>query len=226
MKKTEIPVKKSHRALATRIPYLITTINKNGDVNAAPFSNLTSVSTNPERIVLAVYHEWDTKRNIVETQEFVVNVPSKNLLEQIWICGDKYAGHPIPEGVNELDIAGLKEIPSVVVKPPRVEECYAHLECKVVWTKDVGNHELVLADIVAASATEGIFDENLIPQIGEAQPLLEISSGYFTSPGEIVRVERKEITEKVNKRLKEMKIEISEELRKYKGFDKLPDDES
>lgn len=215
MKKTQLPLDKAHRILAPRIAYIVTSIDKKGRVNAASFSNLTSVSTDPERLVLGVYKAWDTIRNIRATREFVINVASKNLLKEVWTCGDKYAGHPIPAGVNELKIAGLTEIPSEKVKPPRVAECSMHLECKVVWIKNVGDHYLILGDIVSASYTEGVFDKDLIQIISKTLPLMEISRGFFTSPGEVVEAPRKEVQEQVNEELKRMKVKVPEKLKIY-----------
>ncbi|MBI3620393.1 hypothetical protein HY214_04620 [Candidatus Roizmanbacteria bacterium] len=55
MKKIKLPIDKAHRVLAPRIAYIVTSVDKKGRVNAASFSNLASVSTDPERLVLAVY---------------------------------------------------------------------------------------------------------------------------------------------------------------------------
>lgn len=215
MKKNQLPIDKAHRILAPRIAYIVTSVDKKGRVNAASFSNLTSVSTDPMRLVLAVYKAWDTIKNIRATREFVVNVPSKNLLKEVWTCGDKYAGNPIPRGIDELKVAGLTEIPSEKVKPPRVAECPMHLECKVAWIKNVGDHYLILGDIVSASYTDGVFNKDLIQIIRRTLPLMEISKGFFTSPGEVVEVNRKEIKEKVNKELEKMRVKVPEKLKIY-----------
>ncbi|MDP3965143.1 MAG: flavin reductase family protein [bacterium] len=215
MSKKTLQLDKSHRLLAPRIAYLVTSIDKGGIVNAAPFSNVTSVSTDPQRLVLSVYKEWDTIRNIQEVGQFVVNVPSKHLLRQIWICGDKYAGHPIPSKVNELEIAGLEAMPSEKVQPPRVKDCFGHLECEVQWIKDVGNHFLVLGDIVAASYTEGCLDENMVQVINKTLPLLEVCRGYFTSPADVVEVDRETIKNEVNGKLAQKGIRVPPEIKKY-----------
>lgn len=215
MKKIRLPVDKAHRILAPRIAYLVTSVDKQGRVNAASFSNLTSVSTDPERLVLAVYKAWDTIRNIRATHEFVVNVPSRNLLKEVWVCGDKYAGNPIPSGIDELKIAGLTEIPSERVKPPRIAECPMHLECKVVWIKNVGDHYLILGDIVSASYSKGSFDKELIQIVPKTIPLMEISRGFFTSPGKVVVVNRKQVQDKVNKALDKMNVKIPKKLKIY-----------
>lgn len=191
--KVLLPLNKAQRGVAPRIPHLVTTVDRGGRVNTAPFSNITSVSTKPERLVLAITPQSDTYKNLRATKQFVVNMPSVKLLDAVWICGDKYTGHPIPAGIDELCLAGLTAIPARKVKPPRIAECAVHLECSVVWMKKVGNHYLVLADIVAFSATKGTFNKDHIPQIKKVQPLFEISSGYFTTTGAIHFVAKRRI---------------------------------
>lgn len=216
--KHDLPLDKSHRIISPRIAYIVTTVDKEGRVNAGVFSNLTSVSTEPERLVLSVYKPWDTIRNIRQTKEFVVNVPHKDLIEKVWICGDKYAGNPIPKGIDELQVAGLSEIPSEKVKPPRIAECPMHLECKVGWIKNVGDHYLVLADIVAASYSDGAFDSELLPNVLQTQPLFEIARGLFTYPEHVVSVDRNKIHKHVGVWLKEHRVKVSKKLQQYGKF--------
>ncbi|MCR4325396.1 MAG: flavin reductase family protein [Patescibacteria group bacterium] len=218
--KHDLSLDKSHRVLSPRIAYVVTTVDEDGRVNAGVFSNLTSVSTDPERLVLGVYKPWDTIRNIEQTKEFVVNVPSKNLADKVWICGDKYAGNPIPQGIDELQVAGLTEIPSTKVRPPRIAECPAHLECAVVWIKDVGDHCLVLADIVAASYSEGAFDAELMPNVLQTQPLFEIGRGMFTYPKHGIEIDREKAREHVDSWLKKHNVEMPAALKQYGKFSK------
>lgn len=213
--KVNLPLQFSHRVLAPRIGYIVTTQNKKGQVNAAVFSNLTSVSTDPERIIMGVYKPWDTIKNLRQTKEFVVNLPSKDLLEQVWICGDKHAGNPIPYGVNELEIAGLTTIPSKKVKPPRVSECYAHLECKMLWMKDVGNHYLILGEVVSGSFTKGYLDDNYVIDVDTCLPLMEITWNRFTYPTDVIKTDNSKIKEKVTTTLKKMKKRVSPKLKAY-----------
>jgi len=118
MKKIELPLQKAHRAILPRIAYLVTSVDSLGRINAASFSNVTPVSTDPQRLVLSTMREWDAFRNIVETREFVVNVPRGELMDDVWMCGSKYAGIPIPRDVNELNIADLTSIGSIEARPP------------------------------------------------------------------------------------------------------------
>lgn len=217
MSKLQLPIDKAHRLISPRIAYIVTTVDKLNRINAAVFSNVTSVSTDPERLVLAVYKEWDTIKNVRETREFVVSVPSKKLIEEVWICGDKYAGNPIPRGVNELEVANLKTVPSLKVKPPRILDCYGHIECKVKWAKDVGNHYLILGEIVAATFTEKYFSDEFILDLSKAQPLMEITRNRFTYPERVISVDRQKVKSKVKGILKRMGVRISKKLAYYES---------
>jgi len=125
---------------------LITTVGKDGSVNAAPYGWITVVDYNPPQLLFSVNIKHDTYRNVLETEEFVVNVPSADMIREIWITQK-----PFPYGINELEEADLTPLPSEKVKPPRIKECKAHIECKVIWTKIIGSACLVLGNIEAIS---------------------------------------------------------------------------
>lgn len=125
---------------------LITTVGKDGSVNAAPYGWITVVDYKPPQLLFSVNIKHDTYRNVLETEEFVVNVPSADMIEEIWITQK-----PFPYGINELEEADLTPLPSEKVKPPRIKECKAHIECKVIWTKIIGSACLVLGNIEVIS---------------------------------------------------------------------------
>lgn len=126
---------------------IITTVGKDGSTNAAPYSWFSIVDYNPPQILFSTNMKRDTYRNILETKEFVVNYPDTHLLKQIWITSKHF-----PYGVSELEKANLTGFLSEKVKPPRIKECRAHVECKVLWTKPIGSSCLVLGEIVSISA--------------------------------------------------------------------------
>jgi len=130
---------------------IITTVGKDGSTNAAPYSWFSIVDYNPPRILFSTNMKRDTYRNVLETKEFVLNYPSAHLLRQIWITSKHF-----PYGVSELEKANLTSFPSEKVKPPRINECKAHIECKVLWTKPIGSSCLVLGDIVSISVERDI----------------------------------------------------------------------
>ena len=157
-KKLDVPMEHWDRLFApSSCLVMITTVNRQERINAASFGTCTRVCHDPVYIAFTVGATKDTYRNILDTQEFVVNVPSfdKEILEKVRIVGLEF-----PPDVNELEKAGLTSIPSKVVKAPRIAECRSHFECQVEWTKQWLHRLMVVGKVVAASVDEGHVDEN------------------------------------------------------------------
>jgi len=130
---------------------MITTVGKDGSINAAPYSWVTIVSYDPPQVLFSTNIKHDTYKNIIATREFVINIPSIDLLRAIWITQKHF-----PYGVNELEEADLTAFKAEKVKPPRIKECKAHIECKVLWTRKIGPTCLVLGSIEAISVAEDL----------------------------------------------------------------------
>jgi flavin reductase (DIM6/NTAB) family NADH-FMN oxidoreductase RutF len=111
----------------------VTTMDRNGVVNLAPYSFFNAVSSDPPMVFYGANGtqgsdggEKDSLRNVRETGEFVCNLVTWDLRHQM---NDSAA--PAPHGVDEMDATGLAKLPSRLVKPPRVAASPAHMECKL-----------------------------------------------------------------------------------------------
>ena len=134
----------------------ITTVDTANRVNAASFATCVRVHHEPTCIAFCADSHKDTYRNVLATNEFVVNIPSfdRGILEKV-----RTLGIPFAPGVNELEKAGLTAIPSKVVKPPRIAEYKSHFECRVEWTKQWFDTRLmVVGRVVAASVNKDCID--------------------------------------------------------------------
>ena len=149
---------------------IIITVGKDGSINAAPYSWFSIVDYNPPRVLFSTNMKRDTYRNVLETKEFVLNFPSVDLLKQIWITSKHF-----PYGVSELEKASLTVFPSEKVKPPRIKECKAHIECKVLWTKPIGSSCLILGEIISLSVDEKI------EQFGTKDRLIQLNPPLYFS---------------------------------------------
>jgi flavin reductase (DIM6/NTAB) family NADH-FMN oxidoreductase RutF len=110
--------------VAPRPIALVTSLSEAGQLNAAPFSAYNYLCTDPPVVALGVTNRpdarsvpKDTARNIRRTGEFVVNVVTEDLLEQMNICATDF-----PADVDELEMAELTTVPSEIVKVPRIAE--------------------------------------------------------------------------------------------------------
>ncbi|AOB31944.1 hypothetical protein AKI39_16375 [Bordetella sp. H567] len=120
-----------------------------GRLNAAPFSFFNVVSSDPPIVALGIGPRGgelkDTSRNILATGEFVINVASAGLAEQMNRTSVDYIAD-----VNELTRAGLSTEPSLLVAPPRIAQSPAALECRVWQVLEAAPQRvIVLARVVA-----------------------------------------------------------------------------
>ena len=122
-------LKKAFWLMPPRMVVLVSSVDSLGNENLAPHSEFVKLHTN--ELLVAVEKEHDTYKNILETKEFVVGLPSISIAKAISI-----SGKPFPRGVSEFKHAGLTPVKSKVVKAPSIKECLANFECKL--TKQLG----------------------------------------------------------------------------------------
>ncbi|QFU16846.1 flavin reductase family protein [Microvirga thermotolerans] len=107
----------------------ITAMSAKGEVNLSPYSFFNAVSEKPAMVAFSSSGRKDALTFIEETKEFVCNLATYDLREQM-----NATSAPLPRGVNEMEHAGLAAAPSRLVKPPRVAASPAALECRWVQT--------------------------------------------------------------------------------------------
>jgi flavin reductase (DIM6/NTAB) family NADH-FMN oxidoreductase RutF len=136
--------------VAPRPIALITSMDEKGQLNAAPFSAYNYLCTDPPIIGVGVQNRpedkhvpKDTARNIRRTHEFVVNVVTEDIAQKMNICATDF-----PPGISEVEMAGFTTAPSVAVKPPRLAEAHAALECREYTTLEIGNSRIILGLVV------------------------------------------------------------------------------
>jgi flavin reductase (DIM6/NTAB) family NADH-FMN oxidoreductase RutF len=129
----------------------VTSMDRDGNLNAAPFSAYNYLCTDPPIVALGVTNRpgreaapKDTARNIRRTGEFVINVVTEDLLPQMNITATDF-----PAGVNELEMAGLTTAPSSLIKVPRIAQAHAALECVEHSTTEIGRSRIILGRVVA-----------------------------------------------------------------------------
>lgn len=147
--------------VAPRPIALVTSMNEDGGLNAAPFSSYNYLCTDPPIIGMGVMNRptgepfvpKDTARNIRRTGEFVVNVVTEDLAQQMNICATDF-----PPEIDELEMAGLTTTPSQVVKVPRIAQAHAALECREYTTMEIGRSRIILGRVVAIYIEDRFLD--------------------------------------------------------------------
>lgn len=138
-------------------PAVVTTVDPNGNINAAALGAVVRISHDPVAITFTIGLGRDTTYNVSATGEFVVNIPSFDPEELRLMC---LTGADLAPGNNELDYAGLTAMDSRIVKPPRIVEYNRHFECRVLWNMQWRDRLTVVGEVVAASCSSDVIDAN------------------------------------------------------------------
>ncbi len=143
----------------------ISTVDKQGRNNLAPYSYFNAISTRPPMVAFSSESLKDSCRNAMATGEFVCNLATAALAE-----GMNMSSATVPAEVDEFELAKLATAPCRLVRPLRVAASPAALECKVldvVHLRDLDgrelNHYLTMGQVVGVHIderylTDGLFD--------------------------------------------------------------------
>lgn len=152
-------------AVAPRPVCFASTVDKDGNPNLSPFSFFNVFGSKPPILIFSPARRVrdntikHTLENIHDTKEVVINVVSYNMVHQASLSSCEY-----PKGVNEFEKAGFTPVKSDMVKPFRVKESPAQLECKVLQVIETGHEggagNLVICEMVCMHVSDDVLDEN------------------------------------------------------------------
>ena len=178
------PLDKSYRLLSPRLLTLITTKNSKDGVNAAPVDFCSPASFNPPIVMVSLTPQIRTYKNIQEKGEFVINILPREYIDHALRCAAKY-----PEGVNKLQLVGLKQYSSELVSPPRIKEAKIWLECRFLEEKKVGDHFAIFGEVVAAEVRDDTIKEGEI-DLANLNPILHLVKDNFATDYKVVKRRR------------------------------------
>ena len=142
----------------------IITIAWTGIINSRP--PMTYISVRKER------HSHDI---LMKTGEFVINLTTEAILRQTDWCGVRSG-----RDFDKWKETGLTKEPASVVKCPMIAESPVNLECRVTEVKELGSHDMFMAEIVKVHVDDSIIDEDGHFDVVRAGLLAYIHGHYYT----------------------------------------------
>ncbi|MDV6231202.1 flavin reductase family protein [Rhodococcus cercidiphylli] len=163
----------------------ISTVSTDGVANLAPYSFFTVSSVEPPVVQFTSVSRKDSLRNIEATGEFVVNLATAPLVDQV-----NGSSASFDHGVSEFEELGIESEPSTVVTPPRVAAAPIAIEARLHRVVEVGNCFVVMGTVVALSVRPEYLAEDGLPEFDAIAPLSRLGRTEWGLPPEVREIER------------------------------------
>jgi flavin reductase (DIM6/NTAB) family NADH-FMN oxidoreductase RutF len=158
---------------------LVSSRSSRGEPNAARKSWATMVCSEPPMVGLACRLSHRTAINILETREFVINVPGEEIAARVWAAGDTVTSAMEPLAEKTWTFIDARRVAA-----PRVEECRGHVECVLDATHRLhGEEVLFIARVVAVSADRSLLAGPADARYASLRPLFALESGLIAPLG-------------------------------------------
>lgn len=179
-------------AVTPRPIAFVTTLNKNGTVNAAPFSYFNVVSAEPPLLSISVGRKEgkmkDTARNIAENGEFVVQLAEAELISSV----NETSMNAAPDE-SELNHVPLSTINSAVVNVPGILEARIRLECRIekhlTFAEGDSATDLLIGRIVSIYTEDGLINEGIVSP-DDWRPIARLGGKKYAEIGRVFELER------------------------------------
>ncbi len=158
-------------AVAPRPIALVSTVDGDGRVNLSPFSFFNVFSSNPPIMIFSPARRGrdnttkHTYENLKIIGEVVINIVNYSMVEKTSLASTEY-----DKGVNEFKKSGLTEIPSDLIRPPRVKESPVAFECSVDRIIELGDQGGA-GNLVFARVLRIHINKNYLNEEGKLDPL-------------------------------------------------------
>jgi len=170
-------VKKPFVALRP-VPVVLVSCGHGEQANIITIAWTGILCSNPPQVGIGVQPSRHSHGLIRETGEFVVNIPSEGLLDEV-----EYCGFVSGRDVDKFAARGMTPIPGSAVRTPIIAECAISLECRLVHTLPLGSHDLFVGEVMAVQLSEEVLDERGRMDNEKLKPILFTGDGYWSLGG-------------------------------------------
>jgi flavin reductase (DIM6/NTAB) family NADH-FMN oxidoreductase RutF len=172
--KVNVNLSTASRLLHPMHTVLVSCIGKTGKPNIVTLAWAMPTSINPPLVAISIAPQRYSHSLIEETREFVVNIPTMEILKETLFCGRRSG-----RNYDKFKETGLTPQPARRVKPPIIKECIAHLECKLHSQFTTGDHTIFVGEIVEAYAEKEAFTD--VYNLEKAEMIFHIGGDEFAT---------------------------------------------
>jgi flavin reductase (DIM6/NTAB) family NADH-FMN oxidoreductase RutF len=155
---------------------LVSCVGKTEKPNIITLAWAMPTSINPPLVAISIRPERHSYALIEETKEFVINIPTMDILKETLFCGRRSG-----KDYNKFKKTSLTPLPARKVKSPIIKECVAHLECKLHSQFATGDHTIFVGEIVEAYADKEAFTDKY--NLKHAKMIFHLGGDEFATLG-------------------------------------------
>ena len=153
---------------------LVSVADGKGNDNILTIAWTGTICSDPAKVSISVRKERYSHPMIKETGEFVINLTTEDLA-----FATDYAGVTSGRDVDKWAKLNLTRVPSDKVAAPYIAESPVAIECKVTEVKELGTHDMFIAEVVALHVDDKYMDEKGAFHLEQAKPLVYSHGKYF-----------------------------------------------
>lgn len=132
------------------------------------------VCSKPPQISISIRPSRLSHRIISESGEFAVNIPAKDMIESVDLCGIRSG-----RDIDKFEAAGLTPLTAAKVSSPIIKECPVNIECTVKQTLSLGTHDMFIGEVVAVHVDDDIIGPEGKIDYKKAAPFVYNQGGYW-----------------------------------------------
>ncbi len=136
-------------------PVVLLSVSGDDKPNIITLSWAANVCSSPPTMVVGIRPERHSYDLVKDAGEFVLNIPSADLIE-----GTVFAGTKSGRDYDKFSECGFTPEPASKIKQPMIKECPINIECKIKSIVPLGAHDLFIVDVLAVHIEESVLSEN------------------------------------------------------------------
>jgi flavin reductase (DIM6/NTAB) family NADH-FMN oxidoreductase RutF len=202
-------------------PVLLVSSSYRGRHNVMPVAYAMNLSIVPPLIGIAVHPGRHTTDIIRKTNEFAINIPTRELLHHV-----QYLGTLSGADFDKLELTNLPTFQARRVGTVLLEGCVGWIECSLEDMVEMGDHFLAVGRVVAVSADDEAFEDHWLLKDNDLKPLHYLGNNYYALLDYVMEARIPKTAEEYGKRLDEAvaeQLELTrdaEEQREEEDFER------
>lgn len=133
-----------------------------------------TVCSNPPMVSISITKARFSHDIIRDTGEYVINLVTEDLIKACDYCGVKSG-----RDVDKFKEMNLTAAPSKEVKAPQIKESPVSIECKVKEIKELGSHDMFIAEVVNVRVDDRYMDARKVFNLNDTGLVTYSHGGYF-----------------------------------------------